>query len=54
MGLALMNLVDLVGESDSPDNLEVRSSNKPIRIRCFRPQWWVDKDPVTGKPIIAE
>lgn len=64
MGLALMNLQDLAPR-DGLDAMEVRLSSSTVdgadcriltenglSISTFRPSWWFDQDPITGKSVI--
>jgi len=57
LGLAVVKLRSLIPQSDTSEVPEIvtRSDmdNSSHKIRLFRPSWWVDDDPVTGKPVIS-
>jgi hypothetical protein len=61
LGLALLKLQELKPfASFSSDEealesdfvVEGNSSAERVLIRPFRPNWWLDVDPVTGNPMI--
>jgi len=61
VGIALVRLADLVdsnvlsfavASSGTDGGAEARGTTHAMPIRPFRPAWWLDTDPVNGKPVI--